>query len=173
MSKKSQNKFNFNKKTIILIILAVIAIGVLSATGIIDIKDIISQITGITAETTPTPSDDPLNINDVTPTEKPKSTPTPEPTNSTAKKYVFRNSSYLNQHYDKHGKDMGFASAKEYEQAASDVINNPKALHKTEKEDGDFIYYIVETNEFVVLSTDGYIRTYFLPDKGKAYYDKQ
>ncbi|MBQ2147419.1 MAG: hypothetical protein II439_03940, partial [Firmicutes bacterium] len=27
--------------------------------------------------------------------------------------------------------------------------------------------------EFVVLSKDGYIRTYFWPDSGKKYYDKQ
>ena len=87
--------------------------------------------------------------------------------------YYFRSSKYLNQHYEKHGIDMGFASCEEYEQAASDVINNPNALYKTEKEDGDGIYYIEATNEFVVLSTDGYIRTYFLPDSGKKYFDKQ
>ena len=27
--------------------------------------------------------------------------------------------------------------------------------------------------EFVVVSTDGYIRTYFCPDSGKKYFDKQ
>ena len=68
---------------------------------------------------------------------------------------------------------MGFSSSQEYEKAASDVINNPKALSKIEKEDGDFVYYVEETNEFVILSTDGYIRTYFLPSQGKKYYDRQ
>lgn len=87
--------------------------------------------------------------------------------------YYFRNDNLLSQHYDKHGKDMGFDSKESYEAAASDVINNPNALHKTEKEDGDEVYYVEETNEFVVLSTDGYIRTYFLPDKGITYYNKQ
>ena len=87
--------------------------------------------------------------------------------------YRFRNSKLLNQHYDKHGKEMGFASAADYEKAACDVANDPSALHKTEKEDGDDIYYIEATNDFVVISTDGYIRTYFWPDSGKKYYDKQ
>ena len=87
--------------------------------------------------------------------------------------YRFRSKKLLNQHYEKHGKDMGFASATDYEAAASAVINNPEALYKTEKEDGDGIYYVESTNEFVVLSTDGYIRTYFLPDAGKRYFDKQ
>lgn len=87
--------------------------------------------------------------------------------------YKFRNKNLLNQHYEKHGKDMGFSSAEEYEKAASKVVNDPNALHKTEAEDGDDIYYIVATNEFVVVSTDGYIRTYFLPDRGIDYYNKQ
>ena len=68
---------------------------------------------------------------------------------------------------------MGFDSPEEYEKAASDVINNDDALFKTEKEDGDFVYYVEATNEFVVLSTDGYIRTYFWPDAGKQYFDRQ
>lgn len=87
--------------------------------------------------------------------------------------YSFRNKKLLNQHYEKHGKDMGFASAREYEEAASEVINNPEALNKIEAEDGDYVYYVEKTNEFVILSKDGYIRTYFLPDSGKKYYDKQ
>ena len=87
--------------------------------------------------------------------------------------YRFRNSKLLNQHYEKHGIEMGFASAAEYEKAACDVANDPSALHKTEKEDGDDIYYIEATNDFVVVSTDGFIRTYFRPDAGKKYYDKQ
>lgn len=87
--------------------------------------------------------------------------------------YRFRNDRNLQSHYEKHGIEMGFASAEEYEAAASAVINNPAALTKTEKEDGDYVYYLEETNEFVILSTDGYIRTYFLPSAGKAYYDRQ
>ncbi|MBQ2823652.1 MAG: hypothetical protein IJF18_03650 [Oscillospiraceae bacterium] len=87
--------------------------------------------------------------------------------------YYFRNQSTLDSHYEKHGIEMGFSSAEEYEAAASDVANSPDALHKTEKEDGDDVYYIEATNEFVVVSTDGYIRTYFLPSGGKAYFDRQ
>ena len=29
------------------------------------------------------------------------------------------------------------------------------------------------TNDFVVVSTDGFIRTYFRPDSGKSYFDRQ
>ncbi len=87
--------------------------------------------------------------------------------------YKFRSKKLLDQHYDKHGKEMGFKSAADYEKAASDVVNNPAALTKTEKEDGDYVYYVEDTNEFVIVSTDGYLRTYFLPSAGKSYYDRQ
>lgn len=87
--------------------------------------------------------------------------------------YHFRNRDLLEAHYEKHGKEMGFSSSKEYEMSASDVVNNPESLHKTEKEDGDDVYYKENTNEFVVVSTDGYIRTYFNPDSGKKYFDRQ
>ena len=91
--------------------------------------------------------------------------------------YHFRNQKLLNQHFQKHGRefadDFNYQSAEEYEKGASDVINNTSALYKTEAEDGDGIYYIESTNEFVVLSTDGYIRTYFRPDKGIDYFNRQ
>lgn len=87
--------------------------------------------------------------------------------------YHFRNRDLLESHYEKHGKEMGFSSSKEYEMSASDVVNNPESLHKTEKEDGDDVYYKENTNEFVVVSMDGYIRTYFNPDSGKKYFDRQ
>ena len=87
--------------------------------------------------------------------------------------YTFRYDDLLKSHYKKHGIEMGFASAEDYLAAANAVIANPKALTKTEKEDGDTVFYVEETNEFVVLSTDGYIRTYFCPDSGKRYFDRQ
>ena len=87
--------------------------------------------------------------------------------------YTFRNENRLEDHYEKHGKEMGFKDAESYEEAASEVVNNPDALHKTEKEDGDDVYYLKDTNEFVVVSGDGYIRTYFNPNDGINYYNRQ
>ena len=46
-------------------------------------------------------------------------------------------------------------------------------IHKKEKEDGDDVYYLENTNEFVIVSTDGYIRTYFEPEDGIRYYERQ
>lgn len=130
------------------------------------------------ATATTAPTDKPTNTPKPTSTPKPTKAPTattaPTPTQAAYKSYYFRNKTLLDQHYEKHGKpEMGFASAKEYEKAASDVINNPNALHKLEKDGENTAYYIEATNEFVVLSADGYIRTYFNPSAGKSYYDRQ
>lgn len=87
--------------------------------------------------------------------------------------YTFRSDELLQNHYEKHGKEMGFQSAQEYVDAANEVICHTDVLHKIEKEDGDDVYYLEETNEFVVVSQDDYIRTYFCPDAGIDYYNRQ
>lgn len=94
-----------------------------------------------------------------------------ERTDSDYIEYHFRYTDRLDEHYIKHGIEMGFTSAEEYEKRASDIINSPDALTKNEKEDNDFCYFIESTGEFVVLSTDGYIRTYYITDK--SYFDRQ
>ncbi len=87
--------------------------------------------------------------------------------------YTFRNDGLLESHYEKHGEEMGFASPEEYEAAANRVIDDEDVLHKVEAEDGDDVYYLERTNEFVVVSTDGYIRTYFYPNDGIDYFNRQ
>lgn len=91
--------------------------------------------------------------------------------------YHFRSRKLLEQHFSKHGDefsgDFDYQTADDYEQGASDVINDTDALFKTESEDGDGVYYIESTNEFVILSTDGFIRTYFRPDDGIDYFNRQ
>lgn len=90
-----------------------------------------------------------------------------------AEELEFRSEKLLEEHYEKHGIEMGFESAEEYEDAAAAVVADSDVLHKTEKEDGDDVYYLEDTNEFVVVSTDGYIRTYFEPEDGLEYFEKQ
>ncbi len=87
--------------------------------------------------------------------------------------YGFRNEDLLEEHYDKHGMEMGFDTMEAYVDAANAVIQNPDVLTKTEAEDGDAVYYVEESNEFVIVSADGYIRTYFNPDDGIEYFNRQ
>lgn len=103
-----------------------------------------------------------------------------EPDNSEAtqsaiqeKKYEFREQQYLDEHFKKHGSEFDYETAEEYLAGANRVINDPNSLYKTEAEDGDHIYYLESSNEFVVVSTDGYIRTYFKPSAGIDYFNRQ
>ncbi len=85
----------------------------------------------------------------------------------------FRNDKRLYEHYKKHGIDMGFNSPEAYLSAANEAVHNPDALIKLEKEDKDYVFYVEATNEFAVVSRDGYLRTYFYPNGGKSYYLRQ
>ncbi|MDO5561103.1 MAG: zinc-ribbon domain containing protein [Oscillospiraceae bacterium] len=111
------------------------------------------------------------------PPENVQSTTLPDPTTTTqqiiSSQYSFRNSSTLSDHFAKHGGEFGYSSAEEYQEHAIAVINSPDALHKKEAEDGDDVYYLEKTNEIVFVSSSGIIRTYFKPDSGIDYYNKQ
>jgi pyocin large subunit-like protein len=85
---------------------------------------------------------------------------------------IFRSFDLLNEHFEKHGRDMGFTSTEEYLAAANEVVHNTASLHK-QQSDGDEVYFLQETDDLVVVSTDGYIRTYFRPSDGIAYYNRQ
>lgn len=86
--------------------------------------------------------------------------------------YTFANDNLRAEHFQKHGIEMGFQNAADYEKAAERVIVNKEALHKKEAEDGDDVYYLEKTNELVIVSVYGFIRTYFCPNDGRAYYDR-
>ena len=109
---------------------------------------------------------------DDVPTDTPEDTQTSK-TAPSEYTYSFRKAEYLQEHFEKHGAEFGYASADEYLAGANRVIASPDALHKLEAEDGDDVYYLESGNEFVIVSTDGYIRTYFKPNDGKAYFDRQ
>ncbi len=87
--------------------------------------------------------------------------------------YTFRTQEQFEDHFEKHGAEMGYETPEDYLIGANQVIASDDALHKLEAEDGDDVYYLAETNEFVILSGDDYIRTYFLPDDGIEYYYRQ
>lgn len=84
---------------------------------------------------------------------------------------TFHTDEKLQQHFEKHGWETGCATADEYLAAANAVIASPEALHKLQAEDGDDLYFLERTGEFVVVSPAGYIRTYYLTDRN--YFDRQ
>lgn len=87
--------------------------------------------------------------------------------------YTFRSEQLLMEHYEKHGIYMKYKSPEKYLKGANHVIADEETLHAIEAEDGDDVYYLERTNEFVVVSKDGYIRTYFCPEDGIEYFHRQ
>lgn len=87
--------------------------------------------------------------------------------------YNFRRDSYLTEHFNKHGDEFGYENEQEYLEGANDVITDKKSLHKTEAEDGDHVFFQESTGSIVFVSQDGYIRTYFKPDDGIEYFNRQ
>ncbi len=92
--------------------------------------------------------------------------------------YYFRSEAQYVQHYEKHGHEFtpifGEITIEEYLLHANELIrsNDGEILTKYE-EDGDFMYFRPSTEEFLVLSPDGYIRTYFIPTAGIDYWNRQ
>ena len=117
---------------------------------------------------TPKPTKEPVATEEPVVTEMPAKEPEIELTN-----YWFRTKKLRDSHFEKHGIEMGFETPEEYIEAANRVICNPDALHKLEAEDNDHVYFVEETNEFVVLSQDGYLRTYYIADGGLDYFNRQ
>lgn len=88
--------------------------------------------------------------------------------------YEFRNDDLLHSHYEKHKDEFDNISLDEYLDGAIRLFNkiSDSILSKEEK-DGDILFFDTSTGEFGVLSTDGYIRTYFIPADGIDYYNRK
>ena len=93
------------------------------------------------------------------------------PAPEAASHLTFRTEDKLQQHFEKHGQEAGCATAEEYLAAANAVVADPAALHKLQAEDGDDLYFLESTGEFVVVSPAGYLRTYYLTDRD--YFERQ
>ena len=93
--------------------------------------------------------------------------------------FYFRNKRYANDHFKKHRAEFNYSSVDEYVAGANRVIDNPDSLYRIEQDDGDFIYFLEKTGEIVFVSrvTDRnkkhFIRTYFRPDSGIRYFNRQ
>ena len=91
-----------------------------------------------------------------------------------ATQYSFHTSELYESHFLKHGAEFGNITKEQYLQMANDLINSKsKSVLTKHEDDSDKLFYDVNKNEFLVLSTDGYIRTFFKPDDGLDYYNKQ
>ncbi|MDH6365272.1 pyocin large subunit-like protein [Enterococcus sp. PF1-24] len=89
--------------------------------------------------------------------------------------YQFYNDDKLAQHFAKHKDEFTeISTEEEYLQMANQLLlsQDDEILTKPQ-DDGDTVYFDQRTNEFAVLSDDGVIRTYFIPEGGINYFNRQ
>ncbi len=88
----------------------------------------------------------------------------------------FASEQKLNEHFEKHVVQQGefnYQSPQEYLQGARNLMRGGDGVDTFVRSNGDKLFYNSSTNEFGVLSKDGFIRTYFKPADGMNYWLKQ
>jgi filamentous hemagglutinin len=78
-------------------------------------------------------------------------------------------------HWLKHGAEFPeFHNAAEYEKGALEFVTHPPPGTLTKhRENGDTLFYDPRSNTFAVATGAGVPRTFFRPDSGRAYWDRQ
>ncbi|MEW5953609.1 MAG: hypothetical protein AB1815_07695 [Bacillota bacterium] len=87
----------------------------------------------------------------------------------------FRDASYLRGHWVDHGWQYGPVSREGYLRIAQRLTNSTQSRDVLIKKrwNGDIVFYRISTNDFAVVSKDGYIRTLFKPNGGINYFNRQ
>ena len=87
----------------------------------------------------------------------------------------FASEQVFQKHYDKHLNEFGKISMQEYLEYANALADAPVSDDVVQliRSDGSISKYCFSTNEFVVVTADGKIRTYFKPADEEAYWDEE
>jgi len=95
----------------------------------------------------------------------------------------FRTRERLENHFDFHGDEFGAADEEDYERMADTFAGGPSAettLECVRVLDGAVVRWDRVTQEFAIVSADGFIQTYFKPDprdhglsSNRAYFDRE
>ncbi|NMH73915.1 hypothetical protein HF078_12555 [Bacillus sp. RO2] len=96
---------------------------------------------------------------------------------SAVKKLAFRSQKLLDQHYDKHvikQKEYGSITKNQYLEKAQNLIGSDSSnVLSKKRSDGSRVFYNKSTNDFSILSKDGFIQTLFKPTDKINYYNRQ
>ncbi len=78
-------------------------------------------------------------------------------------------------HWEKHGREFPeLRSAQDYERGAQRFVTTPPQGTLTKhRANGDTLFYEPATNTFAVADRRGEPRTFFRPNNGRAYWDRQ
>jgi len=79
-------------------------------------------------------------------------------------RFAFKNTDELKEHFIKHGRESNCKTPKKYLKTANKIIKSKKSLKKTEKEDGDTVYFNKKSGGIVFVSPKGFIRSFYISD---------
>jgi pyocin large subunit-like protein len=87
----------------------------------------------------------------------------------------FRDRSHLAEHYAKHGAEFGGISRDEYLRAAQTLRDRPAGgdILESVRADGVVTRFDRASGAFLACDPDGVIRTFFRPNDGEAYFQRQ
>ena len=87
----------------------------------------------------------------------------------------FRNDHYLDEHYAKHGPEFGQISKQDYLKMAQSLRDSrPGAeIMESRRPDGGAAHFDKRRGWFVAFDEDGTIRTFFVPNDGIRYFNRQ
>lgn len=85
---------------------------------------------------------------------------------------TFSSQEALEKHYQKHLGEFGSITREEYLQLANEFASAPLSddVEQIERSDGSISKYRFSTNDFLVITEDGSIRTFFKPKNAKDYW---
>lgn len=85
------------------------------------------------------------------------------------------NKKTLNKHYNEHKKNMGFDSKESYKQHAIKFANtiDRKNCESFVDKNGSTYKYNKKTNEFAIITKDGFVIIYYKPKDSYDYYKNQ
>ncbi len=87
----------------------------------------------------------------------------------------FRSQEKLDEHYQKHGAEFGAISKAEYLRLAQELRDAPVGgpILEARRPDGDFSRFDRRHGYFGAFNRNGTIRTFFVPNAGERYFQRQ
>ena len=87
----------------------------------------------------------------------------------------FRSQARLDEHYQKHGAEFGAISKAEYLHLAQELRDAPAGglVLEARRPDGEFSRFDRRHGYFGAYNRDGTIRTFFIPNDGERYFQRQ
>lgn len=110
-----------------------------------------------------------------TPAARPAGQAAAQSTGSVDARVGFTSTRALEEHYQKHGSEFGSISQPRYLRLAQELRDAPKggSVREARRQDGVITRFDTRSGAFIAFHEDGSIRTFFKPNDGIRYFERQ